>query len=79
MSETAEKLKPVLAALSSEDRVELTQYLLGLEDGEPGLAREEWDEAWAAEINRRLADLDAGKTQDVPAEEVFRKLRERHG
>lgn len=80
MTEAAEKLKPVLAALSPEDRIELTQFLLALDDaGEPGLTQEEWEEAWSEEINRRIADLDAGRTKLIPAEEVHRQLREKYG
>ncbi|MBX9582603.1 MAG: addiction module protein [Gemmataceae bacterium] len=80
MTEAAEKLKPVLAALSPGDQAALAKYLLELIDpGEPGLTQEEWEEAWVEEIDRRLADLDSGKDPGVPAEEVFRRLREKYG
>lgn len=76
MTEAAEKLKTDLLALTPEDRAELTQFLLALdEEGEPGLTQEQWDEAWSAEINRRLADLDSGKVKGVPGEEVMERLR----
>jgi putative addiction module component (TIGR02574 family) len=78
MSEKAEQLKPVLAALSAEDRAELLDYLAGLEEGEE-LTPEEWEAAWSEEINRRVADAEAGRTKLVPWEEVSRKMREKYG
>ena len=38
---------------------------------------EEWGKAWAAEVARRVKDLDEGRTRAIPAEEVFAKLRAR--
>lgn len=35
------------------------------------------DTAWAKEAQRRLDDLRTGRTQGIPAEEVFAKARER--
>jgi putative addiction module component (TIGR02574 family) len=79
MSDAVEKLKPVLAALSAADRAELVNYLRGFDDYEEELTPEEWEEAWLEEINRRVADMDSGKTVGIPAEEVMRKLREKYG
>lgn len=79
MTEAAEKLKPVLAALSPEDRAELGRFLAELPDADAGELADEWDEEYVAELNRRLADLDSGKDPGVPAEEVFRRLREKYG
>ena len=36
-------------------------------------------EEWAAEIGRRIADVDAGRVKTVPAAEVFARLRQRFG
>ncbi|MFO0796944.1 MAG: addiction module protein [Gemmataceae bacterium] len=50
--------------------------------GEPddeNLTREEWEAAWVAECDRRLADLRSGRTVGIPAEEVMRKMREKYG
>jgi hypothetical protein len=79
MSETAEKLKPLLAALPATDRTELMEYLLTLENGEVELSEEEWEAQWAVECNRRLAELEGGQVQLIPAEEVMRKLKEKYG
>lgn len=80
MSEAAEKLKPVLAALSAEDREELSRYLAELREeqsGEP--APDDWDDAWIEEINRRTERLRTGEVQGIPADEVMRQLREKYG
>jgi len=37
----------------------------------------EVERAWDAEIRRRLAELDAGTAEFIPAEEVFAELRAR--
>ena len=77
MSEKAEKLKAALAELSLEEREDIRVYLDSLEDEE--LTQEEWEAAWSEEINRRIADIDSGKTKLIPGEEVMRRLRERFG
>ena len=78
MSEAAEKLKPMLAALTVADRSELIEYLIKLHDEEE-LTEEEWEEHWVEEINRRIADSKAGKTVAIPHEEVMRRMKERYG
>jgi putative addiction module component (TIGR02574 family) len=37
----------------------------------------EIDKKWAAEANRRLAELRTGKVQAIPADEVFAKVWKR--
>lgn len=76
MSETAEKLKPVLAALPAAERAELIEYLIALdEDAEPG----ELDDEYIDEINRRIADMEAGRTVGIPGDEVMRRMKEKYG
>ena len=77
MSEKAERLKAELATLSLEDRDGIREYLDSLE--EPELSQEEWEEAWSEEINRRIADVESGKTRLIPWEEVSREMREKYG
>ncbi len=38
-------------------------------------SQEEVDAAWEAEIARRLEELDAGRTEGIPAEKVFAEIR----
>lgn len=80
MSEAAERLKPALAALTRDERAELVEFLIALdaETGD-GLTPEEWEAAWEEEINRRVADHEAGRTQSIPHEEVMRRFKEKYG
>lgn len=84
MSETAEKLKPILASLSAEDRATLVEYIDSLdangdEDEENEDSLGTLDPEYIAEINRRIADFEAGKTKPIPGEEVMRRLKEKYG
>jgi putative addiction module component (TIGR02574 family) len=71
------ELKDIVAEvlnLPLASRAEVAGELLdSLED----LSEEENDRLWAAEAERRFADYKAGKTESVPAEEVFARLRTR--
>ena len=40
-------------------------------------ARADSDELWAAEAERRVAEIEAGEAELIPGEEVFAKLRKR--
>ena len=79
MSEAAEKLKPLLAALTAEERAEVAQYLATLDDEGDDLTPEEWEAEWVDEINRRIEDSKAGKTVGIPHEEVMRRMKEKYG
>ncbi|HEX4613462.1 MAG TPA: addiction module protein [Urbifossiella sp.] len=46
--------------------------------GEP-LSQEEWEAMWVAECERRLADVEAGRTKLIPAEEVMARMRAKFG
>lgn len=59
-------------ALSNEERSRLVDLLLESLH-EPPIA--EVEEAWAVEVERRLADYDRGETPSIPAEDVFAKAR----
>ncbi len=62
------------AALPGKDRAELAGLLLESLEGEPD---EGVEEAWGAEIERRIAELDSGKVKLVPWETVNAKLQRR--
>ena len=79
MSEAAEKLKPLLAALTADERAEITDYLRSLDEGEEQITEEEWEEAWAEEINRRIADAEANGSDSMPHEEFMRQMKEKYG
>jgi putative addiction module component (TIGR02574 family) len=81
MSERAEKLKPILDALSPDERAEIIDYLVGLgdADADEDMTREEWEAAWAEEINRRVEAIRNGTAKMIPGDEVMRRLREKFG
>jgi putative addiction module component (TIGR02574 family) len=79
MSERAEKLKPILAALSPDERAELFAYFESQEETDEPMSAEEWQEAWIDEINRRIAEGEAGRTTCVPADEFMERMKEKYG
>jgi hypothetical protein len=66
-------------ALPEAQRAELAALLLrSLEpDDEPELSDEEWQQAWSAEIERRLRAVDDGSAKLVDGDEVLRSIRAR--
>lgn len=67
-----EKILQEALALPREDRarvMEALQESLGPD--------EEWEKAWAAEIERRVKEADEGRARWIPHEEVFAELRAR--
>lgn len=70
MTESLEAVQTAALNLSAEERAELIELLIDTVLPAPPL-----HPAWEAEIARRVADLDAGLTQAIPAEQVFAELR----
>ena len=60
--------------LPPKERDDLIRRLIVSLEAEPEDAPEAIANAWEEEIARRVADMDAGKTVWVPAEEVFARL-----
>ncbi len=60
--------------LSPQERGELIHRLIVSLEGESEDSPEAIVQAWDEEIARRVADMDAGKTVWIPAEEVFARL-----
>jgi putative addiction module component (TIGR02574 family) len=73
-AEVSELLKKALA-LPPEARAELADSLLESLDAEP--ADEGVEAAWSVEIQRRIEEIDSGKVQMIPYEEVRRRLAAR--
>ena len=63
--------------LSPPERGELIHRLVISLDGEPKDSPEAIAKAWDEEIARRVADMEAGRTQWIPADEVMARLRAR--
>ena len=55
--------------LTPQERSELIHRLIAREDSPEAIAQ-----AWDDEIARRVADMEAGRTQWIPAEEVFKEI-----
>ena len=60
--------------LTPRERSELAHRLIVSLDGEPEDTPEAIAKAWDEEIARRVADMEAGRTQWIPAEEVFKEV-----
>ena len=72
MTEAVEQLKTQMKLLSNPERAELAHFLLtSLEPEEEGA-----EEAWEAEVARRVAEIRSGQTVGTPADELFAELRE---
>lgn len=71
--EPAEILKDALA-LPTEARAALAGSLLDSLDTE---VDEDAEAAWAAEVHRRVSELDSGAVQTIPWAEVRRRLAAR--
>ena len=61
-------------SLSPKERGELIHRLIVSLESEADDTPEAIAKAWDEEIARRVADMDAGKTAWIPAEEVFARL-----
>ena len=71
---TLEKVRSEALNLSESERAELTHNLVASLDGpsEPDV-----EEAWDAEILRRLAEMDSGSAKLIDREEFGRRMRAR--
>ena len=74
-----EQLEQEALKLAPEERAKLAASLISSldSDGDESITDEEWREAWAAEAERRLAEIEADPSLAIPAEEVFRRIRAR--
>jgi len=76
MSTVLDELKQKATQLSESERAELALSLIESLDGEADAGI---DEAWQAEIDRRVAEIDRGDVQLIPGDEVFARLRRKLG
>ena len=72
MSTAAEALLAQALKLAPEDREMVAAELMGSLEKDPG-----YDDAWAAEIKRRIDEADSGRMQSIPGETVMAAARER--
>ena len=74
MSRTIADVWKALSELSDEDRATLAGLLIDSLDGEPDA---DVEAAWALEIEKRVAELEAGTVKSVPWDQVRRRLLDR--
>ena len=74
MSRTFADVWKEVAELSERDRADLAGLLIESLDGEPD---HDVEAVWAAEIEKRVAELDAGTAKTIPWEEVRQRLIDR--
>lgn len=69
---TNEAILSAALKLDHKSRAELAHRLLESLDELP---ESEWEQVWAQEAERRLAELREGKVKEIPADEVFARAR----
>ncbi len=74
MSTEAENLYQAALKLPEDERYYLASRLLESVEGERD---PDYEEAWSAEIARRIEEIDNGTAKMIPWEEVQAKLREK--
>jgi putative addiction module component (TIGR02574 family) len=65
-------LEAAALLLPPEERARLAERLIASLDRDPEVVA-----AWDEEIRRRIAELDAGRLESLPAEEVLEEARAR--
>ena len=75
MGAMLEELENQALQLSPKERGELIHRLIVSLESEPEDTPEAIAKAWDEEIARRVADMEAGRTKWIPADEVMSRLR----
>ncbi len=70
MSRTVETLEAEALQLPAPERARLVERLISSLDVDPGV-----EEAWAAEVERRHAEIESGAVTLLPGAETLAKLR----
>ena len=70
MSATVEELEAEALSLSSAQRARLVEKLIASLDSEPDI-----ENAWAAEVERRHAEIEGGTLSLFPGPETLARLR----
>ena len=74
MAVTLEELEAQALKLSIKERSELVHRLIVSIDGEQEGTPEAIAKAWEEEIARRVDELESGRMQLIPGEEVFAEI-----
>jgi putative addiction module component (TIGR02574 family) len=70
MSSTVETLEAEALQLSAPERARLIERLIASLDADP-----EVEETWAAEVERRNAEIESGAVSLIPGPEALAKLK----
>jgi putative addiction module component (TIGR02574 family) len=73
VTKPAEKVLSDALTLDTRERAEIAAQLIASLDGEP---EEDVEAAWAAEVDRRIEAVEAGRTKLVPWGDVERGVEE---
>jgi hypothetical protein len=74
--QTRQVLKQALRLPQRERATLVAELLRTLDDeGDEGLTQEEWEKAWAAEINRRVREIREGNADLIDGDEALRRVR----
>ncbi len=76
MTAITAKLTEQILSLPCEDRIYLAEKLLERLNGP---SREEIEKLWAEEADRRIDEIESGKVELLPGDQVFADLRKRLG
>ena len=74
MTKVAEKILAEALTLGTRERADVAAKLLASLDGEP---EAEVEAAWAAEVAQRIDDIEAGRVELVPWEDVESRIEQK--
>ena len=77
MSLPLKQIEAEALELPMGERAQLAERLIASLDEEASEDLTEVERAWAEEIARRMAEIDSGTAELIPAEQVFDELRHR--
>lgn len=76
MTVAAKKIVKQALALPESERMKVVGELLKSIPAETEtLSREEWEEAWKKELEKRIEEMESGKDPGVPLEVIWADLR----
>jgi putative addiction module component (TIGR02574 family) len=77
MAAILKEIETQALSLTPQERGELIHRLIVSLEGAVDDTPEAIAQAWDEEIARRVADMEAGRTQWIPADEAMKRIREK--
>lgn len=75
MATKIEEFEEIIDALPVDKKTELVEKIL--KSLHP--IHEEIDKLWSIEAEKRVKEIDSGKVKPIPAERVFKDIKEKYG